>query len=369
METKKICWITPDCFADCDIEIVPNICNFKIHWVILFNKKDNRYSQNDFEHLQNERLSIEYLYNKNRARYPQTIFFYLKIKSIIKKINPDVIYFNVMPSNPYILPLYSWLPKYKTIVTAHDGRVTASMSFARFIKFFFFKAFKSVKYVNMFSQSQAKIFHSNFPGKDVTVIPLALKDFGMPTVEKRTDCIGFVYFGTIHFEKNLELLIEAANQLFEEGIVGFKISINGMWRVDWKPEDKIRHPELFELNIGNIPNKDIPNIFTYNHYAVYPYKNMSQSGAIKCAYNYHTPVIVSDLPGFIDEMKNGVDGFSFKSEDIEDLKRVMRNCISRTPEAYKELQNNMIKHIESIYGKDKIVQSYVGMFNKILHDK
>lgn len=24
---KKICWITPDCSADCDIEIAPNICN------------------------------------------------------------------------------------------------------------------------------------------------------------------------------------------------------------------------------------------------------------------------------------------------------------------------------------------------------
>lgn len=73
-------------------------------------------------------------------------------------------------------------------------------------------------------------------------------------------------------KKNLELLIEAANQLAEEGVCGFKVSINGGWRVSWKIEDKIRHPEYFELNIGNIENKDIPNLFSYNHFAVYPYK-------------------------------------------------------------------------------------------------
>lgn len=368
-EKKKILWVTPDCFVDTDIEIVPNIYDFEIHWVVLFNKKDNRYSQNDFEHLRNEHLSIEYLYNRHRARYPQTLFFYLKIRKAIKVFNPDVIYFNVMPSNPYVLPLYNWLPKDRTIVTAHDGRVTASMSFARFVKYFFFKAFRSVKYVNMFSWSQARIFNSNFPGKNVTVIPLALKDFGLPTVEKRTDCIGFVYFGTVHFEKNLELLIEAANQLHEEGLGGFKVSINGMWRVDWRPEDKIRYPELFELNIGNVPNQDIPNLFVRNHYAVYPYKNMSQSGAIKCAYNYHTPVIVSNLQGFMDEMKEGVDGYSFISEDVEDLKRVMRKCLSFTPEEYTELQNRMAKHVEAAYGKDRILQSYVAMFNKVISNK
>lgn len=371
---KKVLWVTPDCFLDTDLDygLISGILkNFDLHWIVLFNKKDNRFSEKDFDRIkqENKNLSIDFLYNTTRARYPKTMFFYLKVKKIIKRVNPDVIYFNVMPSNPYVLPLYFWLPKDKTIVAAHDGRVTASMSFASLIKIGFYKAFQSVKYVNMFSFYQANIFHSNFPKADVTIIPLALKDFGKPTVKKRTDCIGFVYFGTIHSEKNLELLIEAVNQLHEEGVIGFKVSINGKWRVAWKPEDKIRYPELFELNIGNVPNQNIPNLFVRNHYAVYPYKNMSQSGALKCAYNYHTPVIVSNLPGFTDEMKEGVDGYSFISEDIEDLKRVMRKCLSFTPEEYMELQNRMAKHVETVYSKDIIVQSYVAMFNKVINSK
>lgn len=362
---KKICWITPDCFLDTDMGVVPSLKGVNIHWIVLFNLKDNRYKEEDFQKLKNEHLTIEFLYNKSRARYPQTIFYYLRIKKIIKREKPNIIYFNVMPSNPYILPLYFWLPKDKTIFTAHDGRVTASMSFSHIIKFGFYKAYRSVKHVNMFSHYQASIFNKNFPGKDVTIIPLGLKNFGKPTISKRKDCIGFVFFGTIHFEKNLDLLIEAANQLVEEGLSGFKVSINGMWRVDWKPEDKIRHPDYFELNIANIANDDIPNIFEFNHYAVYPYKNMSQSGSLKCAFYYNIPVIVSDLPGFTDEVEDGIDGFIFKSDNVIDLKRVMRECILRTPQEYTILKNNMGNHIKEKYDDQIVLQKYLDMFNKI----
>lgn len=365
MQRKKICWVTPDCFLDTDMEVVPFIECFNIHWIILFNKKDNRYSEENFKNFKKKNLTIEFLYNTSRARYPQTLLFYMKIKKIIKREMPFLIYFNVMPSNPYILPLYFWLPKDKTIFTAHDGRVTESMSFAKLIKYGFYKAYQSVKHVNMFSYYQENFFKMNFPNKQITVIPLGLKDFGKPTISKRKDCIGFVFFGTIHFEKNLELLIEAANQLIEEGVSGFKISINGVWRVNWKPEDKIRHPEFFELKLCNIPNKDIPNIFEYNHYAVYPYKNMSQSGSIKCAYNYNTPVIVSDLPGFTNEVCEGTDGFIFKSEDVNDLKRVMRECISRSSQSYLDLQEKMRNHVRKLYDKKTILSKYIKMFDEI----
>ena len=371
MKTNKtIVWVSPDSFLDTDLnyEVMSGILReYNIHWIVLFDKKGNRYKESDFDRLrsENDNLTVEFLYSKHRKRYPQNIFYYLKIRKIINKVNPDLIYFNLVPSSPWILPVYFWLPKDKTIVTAHDGRVTASMAFASLIKFGFYKAFESVKHVNMFSRYQAGFFNENFPGKDVTVIPLALKDFGRPTVSKRTDCIGFVYFGTVHFEKNLELLVEAANQLYEEGVRGFKVSINGVWRVEWKPEDKIRHPEIFELNIGSVPNEDIPNLFTYNHYAVYPYKNMSQSGAIKCAFNYHTPVIVSDLPGFTDEVEEGVEGFSFKSEDVDDLKRVMRECIHLKYDEYNVLVKKMTNDVENKYSIDSIVNQYVSMFEKL----
>ena len=42
MNKNKICWVTPDCFIDCDMEIIPHIKDFDIYWIILFNKQDNK---------------------------------------------------------------------------------------------------------------------------------------------------------------------------------------------------------------------------------------------------------------------------------------------------------------------------------------
>jgi glycosyltransferase involved in cell wall biosynthesis len=365
MQRKKIVWITPDAFLDTDAGIVPYIKDFNIHWIILFGKK-NRFSESDLNKFRSNNLKITFSYNKSRERYPNTLIYYLKLIRVIKNLKPDIIYFNIIPNNPYIIPLYLWLPKNKTIVTAHDGRVTESMPFSKLIKYSFNLCFRTAKNVNMFSKFQAEYFNKSFPNKNITIIPLAPKNFGKATLDKRTDCIGFVYFGTIHSDKNIDILIEAANQLVEEGINKFKVSINGEWRVNWNIKDRIRHPEVFELNIGNVDNKDIPNLFSYNHFAVYPYKNMSQSGAIKCAFNYNTPVIVSDLKGFTDEVIDGTDGFVFKSEDVADLKKIMKNCIFMKKTEYDLLVDKMKKHIENSYSFIKIINMYNNMFNKIV---
>ena len=44
------------------------------------------------------------------------------------------------------------------------------------------------------------------------------------------------------------------------------------------------------------------------------------------SYSFNVPVIVSNLPSFIEETNNGGTGLIFKSEDIEDLSRVLCNA-------------------------------------------
>ena len=65
--------------------------------------------------------------------------------------------------------------------------------------------------------------------------------------------------------------------------------------------------------------------FRSNHYAIYAYKEMSQSGAVKVAFNYYTPVIVSDLPGFKDEVEENINGYFFKSENY----RFTKGCYEK----------------------------------------
>jgi glycosyltransferase involved in cell wall biosynthesis len=66
-----------------------------------------------------------------------------------------------------------------------------------------------------------------------------------------------------------------------------------------------------------------------------------------------------------DEVKEGVDGYLFRSQNVDDLKRVMRKCIEDGIEGYNELRSKMIEHVESLYSSEAICKLYVNMFNRI----
>jgi glycosyltransferase involved in cell wall biosynthesis len=342
MEKKTIVWLTPDPFIDVDLPIIPYLLDsYNIRWIIQFGLI-NRFQENEFDKLKGlEGLKIEFFYVKHKGKDPRRFLDTYRLIHRLHSIKADAYYVNIPPDKPFHLPLCMALPKDRTIITAHDGSIKSIMKPAWLVKWCLKKGYGRFKYVQMFSRSQAEEFGHNFPGHDVTVIPLALKDYGKPTENKRTDCISFLAFGTMHSEKNIGLLIDAADQLYDEGMRGFKVSIDGVWRENWNIYERVKHQDIFEIFIEMVPNNDIPNLFESNHYCVLPYKMMSQSGAIKVAYNYYNPVIVSDLPGFRDEVIDGTDGYYFKSDDVDDLKSVMKSCITDGVEGYMSLREKM----------------------------
>lgn len=365
---KKIVWITADYFVDVDLPIIPQLlCYYDIRWIVVF-ECENRYSKKEFEYLKSkEGLVIDFQYLKHGGK---NLFRLYDIWCMIKKINAskfDLAYCNIILGKPFDLPLAFALPRHKTIVAAHDGNTKSIMRPAWLIKFCSKAAYSRFDNVQMFSKSQASAFEKKFTKSKVTVISLALKDYGWPTVDKRKDCISFLMFGTLHQEKNIGLLIDAADQLYEDGFKNFKVSINGKWRESYRIESRIKHPEIYELSLNVVPNKDVPNLFEKNHYAVLPYKMMSQSGALKVAFNYCNPVVVSDLEGFTDEVVDGIDGYIFKSESLDDLKRIMRTCILGGHDLYDEIQSKMKRHIALTYSIDAITNKYKEMIDGVIH--
>lgn len=370
MPKKKICWVTPDWFVDVDLPIVPHLLDeYDITWIIFFPWRNNRYKEEDFQHLKGMNgLKIEFFHLKYYRRDPRYFFRKKKLAKLIlsEVAKADIIYYNSSLGNKKPSKIFLGLPKDRTIVTAHDGSIKSIMatSTARLYK----ECYPQCKHVQMFSESQASEFRYNYPGPEVTVIPLAMKDYGKPTEELRSDCVSFVSFGTIHAEKNIPLLIQAADELYDEGVRGFKVSINGQWKIGKSPEELIRHPEIFEVHASLVDNKDIPNLFARNTFIIYPYKMMSQSGALKVAFNYYKPVIVSDLPGFKEEVLQGVNGYFFHSEDVASLKAVMRSSIEMSPEKYNSLLASTKEYIDKKYSTAAIIGKYKDMFTKVLED-
>jgi len=367
---KKITWVTPDYFIDCDFnpEILSHILmQFDIYWLILLPSKDARFTEKHFETLSGlQGLKIEFVYWTVKARSPKMLLFYEQIYRKIKASRPDLIYFNYAPESPYVLPLYWRLKKSKTIVTAHDGNVKPSFKMAWLSKFVFRFAFNTVRYVNTFSVTQARIFSSLFNRAKVFIIPLALKDFGATSISKRTDNIIFLFFGAIHSNKNVELLIEAACNLYDKGVRGFRVSIHG-YCTEWeKYSAGIKYPQLFECDIRVHRNEEIPDLLGQSHYMVFPYKDMSQSGALKVAFHYQLPVIVSDLQGFKDEVEDGVNGFIFESGNVQQLEGIMLDRINYYAGEYELLQQRIKEFNNEHYAAEVLRKKYIDMFNEVL---
>lgn len=368
---KKICWVTPDCFADCDIPYVPTLSReFFIHWIVLLPKNNSRYKTDDFIKYDSANLKVTVIEQKRRERNPLKFLDFLKINNIIQGDNPDLVYFNVIPVCPSILPLYWMLPKDKTIVTAHQGNVHAGMNRKIINKILRRLTYGTVKYVNMFSDYQVELFKRTFPSPEIFRIFLGLKDFGCPESKRNLyeKKVRFLSFGIINYAKNIDLLIEATNILYNKGIDNFIVSINGSC-ANWSfYQKKIKYPEAFELDIRMIANEEIADLYEKSHFFVQPYRVVSQSGPMKIAFNYNLPDIVSDQRGLLDEIRENVNGFSFKTGDAEDLARVMCNCINLycDTEKYDLFLGKMKQYTRQKYSHESICSEYVRMFNKVI---
>lgn len=368
---KKICWVTPDCFLDTDLDYTlmsSLLKQFEIHWIVVLGIK-NRFCEDDFLKLkeENSNLKVEFIYFKRRARDPRRIHEYMKIYRIIKREKADIVYLNMVPDSPFFLPMWWRLDKKKTIITAHQGDVHDGFKMKRISKLVRNLAYPYAKTVNMFSKSQAAIFKKNYPVSHVVTIPLGLKDFGKPTIKAATAediPVRFLSFGIINYPKNIDLLIDAACNIYEKGYRGFVISINGGCQ-NWDfYQQKIRYPEIFELDIRKIDNDEIPNLFAKAHYFVQPYRIVTQSGPMKIAFNYNTPVVVSDLPGFTDETVNGINGYIFEHENVESLESQMINVLEKQKE-YGALIERMKLYVDENYSSSTIANKYIEMFNEI----
>ena len=373
MKNKKIIWITPDGFLDTDLnyDVMSGLLKcYDIHWLVYFPLK-SRFNESDFKSLmeQNRNLTVDFFYSKTRERNPMKILEYLEISKIVKKEKADVVYLNMGPVSPWQIPLFYMLPSRKTIVTAHQGRVHEGMGHYRYYNFLRGIYYGRFKNVNMFSKSQAELFKAEYPKSRIFQFFLGLKNFGKPT-NKRPESgdIRFLSFGTINNAKNIDLLIDAACLLYERGVRGFIVSINGVCK-DWSRYQKqIKYPEIFETNIRMIDNSEIPNLFNGSHYLVQPYRVVSQSGPTKIAFQYNTPILCSNLPGFTDQVIEGVNGYAFKKGSVEDLADKMKMLIENHTMDYHVLLEKEKDYTEKNYSNEVLVEKYTNMFNDVINN-
>lgn len=365
---KRVLWITADYFADCDLnhEIMEYVSkNFLIHWLVLEGKKPYlpRSSYNEIVSIPN--LKLEFLKSNYRMRDPRSLLFYFQILCRINRIKPDVIYYNVAPT-PASALISLFFDKNKTIFAAHDGKAqNDSSGFGRMRLFSYNTTFRHAKNIIMFSEAQAELMRKTYGHKNIKTTRLSLKNVGKVTAEKPTSFVRFLSFGHIIYQKNVDLLIEAGNIMYERGLRNFKISINGTCD-NWDfYKDKIKYHEIFECNPHFISNEELLRLFAVSHYAVFPYRRVSQSGVLKLAFNYGLPVVVSNIGSFKEEIVEGENGFFFNAGSAIDLANVLESLLKSHNNCYSKICERLDSFVRDYYSSKKLAEAYIEFFNQI----
>lgn len=366
---KRIVWVTSTYFTDVDRSIVPYLSKtFKIDWIILGNVKEYPSVYQELLSVSNshQNINLEYYAIVSSWYTIRSYFDFSKFFEYIIRKDSEIIYIDSSLMFGAYHAAARILPKNKTVLATHNVKTPKGARLEIFARFYMNLLLHNFKNFQVFSKNQYDYLYSLVTDKNVLLAPLALKDYGKCDVgTRRPDIVNFLSFGHIRKYKRIDLLIDAAQLLYEETKKDFIVTIAGNCP-EWDLyNERIRYPHLFNINIGYISDNEIPSLFSDAHYLVLPYQDLAQSGAITVAFNYDVPVITSDIPQFMEFVANGENGFTFKSEDVISLKNVLKQCLDMDGLLYEKLIDTTQKFVRENYSLSSICERYIEYFNKI----
>lgn len=361
---KKIAWITPTAFLDTDIYVVPLLKNcFFIDWYIV-KRENEEIDYADKINALSAELKIEIISLGQRYRSLSTFVRYFRLYASLKH-KYDLIYTS-MVNFPYHTPLLAITNGVNNCVMAiHNVHVPKGG-----INYYAMKAYTSFtikvfKNFQTFSKGQYEELLRIAKNKNVMQGSFMLKDYGDPRIERNDNRITFLSFGLIRAYKRLDVLINAAEQVYNKYGNQFRVMITG-GGADWEKYQKlIKHPEIFELRIERIPNEDIPDIFNQCDYFVTPYQDIAQSGSLVVAINYEKPVIASRLKAFEECIEDKQTGYLIEPASVEDLVHVMSYIIENHDSIYSGLVENIRRLKMERFSEDVVIKKYKEFFDEV----
>ncbi|RKT60442.1 glycosyltransferase involved in cell wall biosynthesis [Azonexus fungiphilus] len=173
--------------------------------------------------------------------------------------------------------------------------------------------------------------HGNYLDSDFSSIPreLAVAELGGDPSKKMV-----LFFGQIKKVKGLDVLIHAVSHL-KSRRDDFSIVVAGkVWKDDFSIYqdliDKLDVSDFFKLDIRYIPDEELAVFYSAAYCIVLPYKKIYQSGVLLMAMSFGVPVIVSSLPGMLEVVDDGKNGFVFESGNALSLADKIDYALSNT---------------------------------------
>ena len=366
-DMENIVWITPRCFVETDIYAIRLLKEkFSIHWYIVEEKVCEEYKDLMDEMVKSPNLTIEKLMLPARNRNIKCLRFYSNLLQRVNELRPDLVYTPIF-GMPYFMPLFALkLDRSKSVVAVHNVTTPKGSKAPSYIsKLYTWFVTHAFQNYHTLSPSQCNLLKQIRPKSNVFCVPFVLKDYGTSMLAKPS-IPTFLFFGQILEYKRVDVLILAAQKVYEETGRKFRVKIAGSSPYWEKYSRLIKYPELFDLTIRRIDNNEIPDLFATSHYFVMPYQDIAQSGAMMVAVNYDLPIIASDVPAFVEYIKDGVNGYIMNPASVDDLYNIIKSILLDEYMNYDKMSNNMCKLKREFFADDAICNSYADNFVAII---
>jgi len=181
----------------------------------------------------------------------------------------------------------------------------------------------------------------------------------------KSNSVNFLFFGVVRYSKGLDILIKAGNILAKE-YANFKIIIAGKCDNPGDYTALIEEHNAFDLKLHQIPEENIPTLFSQADFLILPYRDVTQSGPLLIAFKHSVPVIGSDFPGFREYVINCENGFLFEPENTNALLVCMRKVMQMSPAEIGQMKKKVSEFVENEIKLDRIVGKYISFFNERL---
>lgn len=169
-----------------------------------------------------------------------------------------------------------------------------------------------------------------------------------------------LFFGRILEYKGLPLLIEAFSKLNEK--YSLELEVAGQGNVPPIPKTGNLRSSLIIHNRW-IEESEFATIFLRADLLVLPYIEASQSGVAAMAQAYGLPSVITPIPGLMEQIKHGVNGFVSAGTSSTELKRAIETIVS-DKDLYEGMSLNCINIARTDLNWELIVNNLVSDINK-----
>lgn len=244
----------------------------------------------------------------------------------------------------YFLALYRLiLPKTKFILTQHNTFPHDSTIQQKNIYRNRFSQIK--KYFDKFivhTESSKSVLNVEFevPCDNIEVVyhGIFMPD-KMPIKTTTNKRLKFLMFGIQSYYKGTDLLVDAISGLPEDVRNKIEVTIAG------KTEEKLlleKYSLASSLGINwesrFFDDIELNQLIVDADVLLFPYRNISQSGALLLALAFGKPMIVSKLPSFIETLKGFPDGAFIDVESVESLRNAIVKHVNGQINVFNELK-------------------------------